>query len=409
MIDDETQGYALCQTSIAHTFGNVVAQVQNYLINLFPENTFSTIHINSKLAHRQLTGTSQKFLKKKCPMFIMRPRVDWTDTDKFLYHTMITERMTDLRHSYNNGALMPFIADPKAKYKVEWQLNRHVINFDVTLMFDTYIEHMNYMNYLMNATRIGHPFFIETCLESYIPKEMMELISQCAGVPLYDEKGSVKHFLDYINGVSNFPITYKLKGSSNTDEFFRYYRANIDTTITQLSGDDGTKVGQINGRHDIQFSVRCEFNSTGFYYIFSDKIKEVKNIPVTDGGTLIPIFTDVIVHEDLHLNDGWKIIASPSCRLDKQEDEVSIDEILNRSVQVALDYHLEHGMDPRLFFALKIRKQGTLLVEGVDYDFDFKTRTVHFHNGSTYYTYKIIVAVNIQYLNDLIRDIYNLE
>ena len=49
--------YIQAQTSAAHTYGNVTAFVQNWLINLFPKDFFKTIHVNSKIAHTQMRST----------------------------------------------------------------------------------------------------------------------------------------------------------------------------------------------------------------------------------------------------------------------------------------------------------------------------------------------------------------
>ena len=412
MNDNELQSFVMCQTSIAHTYGNVTAQVQNYILNLFPPNTFKTMHVHSKIAYKQLTQTPDTFLKKVAPMFILRPRVEWNSTDKFLQRTLLTERTTDLYYSYALGNLLPFIADPNEGYCVKWQLNRDVMMFDIVLVFDTIVQQMNWVKYLQNSIRIGHPFFIQTCLESYIPRDMMAIISQCAGIPIYDENKSVSKFLEYLNGNSQFPITYKFQGGSGNDEFFRYYNANIDTTISDLNVDDGERIGQINKRYQISFTMRCEFNSTGFYYIFSSKLDGVSKIIPQDDGTLIPIFTDVLVNDDIVLNDGWKLIAVPSARLDSADDVIDIRPVLNKSVLAAIDYHIAHGMPMAPLFNLRVRKQGRLLEENKDYTVELtpdKKMNIKFVNGSTSCTYKFIVSANIRYINELIKEVYNLK
>ena len=55
--------YINMMTSMSHTYGNVLAWAQKYVLDIMPENTFKTIHVNSKIAHRQLRSTSHEFLK----------------------------------------------------------------------------------------------------------------------------------------------------------------------------------------------------------------------------------------------------------------------------------------------------------------------------------------------------------
>ena len=56
--------YVALMSSMSHTYGNALAYMQNWIMNLFPEDLFSTIHVNSKIAHRQIRSTPEEFLKK---------------------------------------------------------------------------------------------------------------------------------------------------------------------------------------------------------------------------------------------------------------------------------------------------------------------------------------------------------
>ena len=60
---------------------------------------------------------------------------------------------------------------------------------------------------------------------------------------------------------------------------------------------------------------------------------------------------------------------------------------------------------------VKLRKQGRLLREGVDYDIDFNDLVVRFHTGKDYqfYTYSMYISINIEYLNDLIKNLFELK
>ena len=401
--------YIQCQSSTAHTFGNVTAFIQNWLINLFPEGLFKTIHVNSKIAHTQLRSTPNEFLKKTPPMFVIRPRIEWRDSNRFLNGTMIIERQSDLYNRYGGTNLQPFFQDNKRKVTVKYQLNRHVMNFDVILVFNTLMQQLNWSNYFINSVSQEIPFFLETCLESYLSPEMLNQLSICSGVPLKDEAGSTAEFLRYMNQNSEYPITYKLQGSTGTEEFYRYYPARIDTLITNFNTDEGEKVGHIMDRYQITFSIRCEFYGTGFYYLFSDKLKKNSIIVSDTTDTIVPIFTDVITQDDVDLPVGWKLYASPSCMLEKPDDTIDISSLFNDSITQAFKFHIERGIPVNQFFKIRVRKQGKVLQYGKDFEFDPRTFKVTFHNCNTYFTYKIILMLNIEYINNLIKDIYKLK
>lgn len=402
--------YIQCQCSSAHTYGNVTAYIQNWLLNLFPEDLFKTIHVNSKIAHTQLRSTPKEFLKKTPPMFVIRPRIEWNDNNRFLNGTPLIERQGDLYSTYGGTNLQDFFIDPKSKVAVKYQMNRSVMNFDVVLIFNTLMQQLNWANYFLNAVRQEIPFNLQTCLESYLSPELLKQISELSGVPMFDEYGSNKDFLRYMNAHSVQPITYKLQGSTNTDEYYRYYPVNIDTIVTNFATDDGERTGHVSNRYQITFSLRCEFYSTGFYYLFSDDIPNRKVITVDpEDSTIIPVFTDVLTKEDIDLPLGWTLYASPSCKLQDENDSVSIESLFSESLKSTINYHKERGMTMIDFFKLRVRKQGKQLVYGKDYEFDLDTFTIKFINCETYYTYKILVMINIEYINNLIKDVYNLK
>lgn len=397
-------------SSMSHTYGNVLAWIQNYVLDLMPENLFKTIHVNSQIAHRQIRGTGHEILKKTKPMIIFRPRIGTHDEDRFLKGTPLIERQTDLYSTWGWSNLQPFFHDPSKDLLVKFQQNRSVMMVDVVMVFSTLMNQIDYVHYLENAIPWGHPRLIQTCLESYIPQEMLKIISDISHVPLYNQENSTRDFVQYLEQNSITPVTYKLQGSSGTREFYRYYPTNIDTLFTDLSWDEGEKVGHVMNSYQVTFSIRLEFYSTGFYYIFSDNIYDIK-LPKIDmeNSKVIPVFTDVLTKEDLNLRPGWHLYNKASCRLEKEMDSVCIDEMLNNSTRAVIKYHLDNGLPLVEFLDIKVRRQGKLMHEGLDYKIDYKTMTIYFNNKSTYFTYRILICVNVEYINDMTKTIYKLK
>ena len=395
--------------SVAHTYGNALAFIQNWLINLFPENYFKTIHVSSKIAHRQLRSTPHEYNKKSKPIFAIRPRIDLTD-DRFLKGTMLTERQSDLYYMRGGTNLQPFIEDLKHDYACKYQLNRYVMNFDVTLIFSTYIQQVNFTHMLMNAVPIERGLDLYTCLESCIPMDLLEEISRLTGIPIEDNDGNTAEFLNYLNGVSQYPITYKLQGSSGTREFYRFYPAVIDAYITTPDMSEGNRQGQINTSYQTTFTVRAEFFGTGFYFLFSDNCKPIINPIYDDGTTIVPMFTTALLAEDLRLPEGWKMYKQLTCTLTKQRDSISFSEVLNHSIIQAIEYHVANGLPMVDLIDIKVRKQGKLLIDEVEYHIDYPTKRILFDvDDFDYYTFTINIATNIQYINQLIKNTLNLK
>lgn len=395
--------------SASHTYGNAIAFIENWLIKLFPKDLFKTIHVNSRIAHRQIRNTPHEYNKKMKPIFAISPRVDLDDS-RFLEGTLLTERRSQMYSNYGLTNLMPFFMDEKQKFVIKYQLNRSVMYVDVILVFSTKMQQINYVEYLKNATTFKHPMNIRTCLESHLAPELINAISETVGISVIDQDGTTYTFMKYLNSHSQFPITYKLQGGTGNREFYRYYPVTIDTLLDSLSIDDGEKSGHINDNFKITFSVRMEFYTTGFYYLFSNSIKPIIQSDISDSNIIVPTYTDVILNEDLELENGWELFTHVSFQLESRDDTIKFDEIVNVSIKEAIKYHLKNGLPMRELLDIKIRKQGNLLFERKEYTIDYENLVIKFNDKNyNFYTYTLYLSINVLYLNNLIREIFHLK
>ena len=413
MNDEVYQGhevkYVSLMGSAAHTYGNALAIAQKWILDLFPDNTFKTIHVNSRIAHRQILSTPHQFLKKSKPMIIFRPRIDY-DGERFMNHTLLTEKLTDVYNRGSHTDLQPFFMDGKNKMAIKYTLNRYVMYIDVVMVFSTLIQQINYIQYLKNSCRINIPFDIDCFLESYLSKDMMNIVSDISGVPMKDETGGTKEFLDYLNSNSAYPITYKLQGSTGTDEYYRYYPAKMITILSDINADDGERTGQTVSNYQISFSMKIEFWGTGFNYLFSDKIHKIPKPSIPKDGTLIPIYTDVMMYEDLNLTPGWNVYNHATCRLDCAEDHVGIGGMLNASMKESILFYRKNGLPLMDIIDVRVRRQGELLTSPHHYEIDWDNFRVNFHNKDFgFYTYNIIIIVDTLRINELIKEIFKLK
>jgi len=409
MVKPFQQAEFMCSSS--HTYGNAIAFIQNWLINLFPENFFKTIHVNSKIAHRQIISTPKSFKVKERPIFAISPRVDFDDS-RFLEGTALLEPRLGLHFTHDMGALMPFFRDDSNGFDIRFQLNRSIMYADVIIILSTKMEQMNFMDYLLNKTVFNHPQDVNTFLESYLSPSMMDTISKITGIPIVDEDGTTARFLTYLNSHSIFPITYKLQGGSRLKEFYRYYPVKIDTLLSSLSSNDGEKSGYTTTDYQITFSVRMEFFTTGLYYLFSNK--KIPDIPINkefdSRDIIIPTYTDVMLKEDLNLQNGWNLFTNVSFRLEKKNDDVDFGEVINTSIREAVNYHLKNGLPLFDLIDIKVRRQGVLLFENKDYKIDWDNYNIKFNNDKYgLYTYTMYICINFNYIQTLVKTLFDIK
>ena len=408
-------GYAISETSLAHTYGNVTCQIVDYLKNMFPENYFRTVHVSSTIAYRQFNifqNSNKEFLRKSKPMLIVRPRVEINDSEVFLYNTFMTTRMTDNYMDTSFTNLQPFIYDNERGNCMKFLLNRLKMLFDVTIVTETQIEQLNISHFFKNRVRQEAPFFIQTSLESYIPRELMRLMSKDIDIPMYDENGSISKFLEYVNGVSEYPITYKIKNSSGNDEFFRHYPVNIDTIIQGLSIDDGSKKGFVSDTFTTSFTVSTEFNSAGLYYYFASKPDLIgeftMKIREEESNKIIPLFT-INKLDETRPADGWNVYCAPVYMISEKPDVTNFKPLINNSLFAAIKYHKTHAIPLDVFLQYKVLKDNVELIEGKDYLVDFEKFDLITYNCNPNSTYRFVVYMNTLYINNLIDEILNLS
>ena len=412
-LNDHRLNYMSAMSSSAHTYGNLLATAQKWFLSIFPKDLFKTIHVSSRMAHTQILSTPNQFLKKTKPMIIFRPRLEY-DEDVFLGKTMITERQGGGPiNTLSRGTvdLNPFLYDADRMIDVQFSQARRVMYLDIVMIFATLFQQMNYMDYLKAQLVENKPFDIETFLECLIPTSFINKLSEFADIPVHAQDGTVSEFLEYLNNHSYYPVTYKLAGSTGKEEFYRYYPTSILTEVKNMDKDDGESTNQVMTSYRITLSLRMEFWAPSITYLFSPRLKDMRDIEIPNDSTLIPIYADVFNYDDLNLAPGWSIYSHASYQLDNANDCVDFTPILTESIIHAIDYHIKNSIPLVNLIDVKVRKQGELLEYGVDYTIDYTKRTVQFINqrGYSFYTYTIVIAIDIGYVNELIKNLYHLE
>lgn len=409
--------YAMASSSLAHTYGNVTCFMTEWIKGLFPKNYFKTVHVSSSIAYRNFSrfaNTNKEFIKKSKPMMIVRPRINIDNNDGFLQDTYFTTRIVDLVDSGDWGNLQPYIEDNDKGAYIKFLMNRLNISYDISIIVETQMEQINIVHYFKNRVRQGRPMFLNTCLESFIPRDIIALVAKDIDVPIKDGMGYAKPILDYLNGCGCYPTTYKYKNSSGRDEFFRYHPASIETTINNLSIDEGSKKGFTTDNFQINFTVDCEFSTAGLYYYFTKNKEVIKTyeptIDETDSSVMVPIFTVPNMY-DVELPDGWTVYTSPMYSVDSHRPEdLPFAEILNTSLTEAISYHKKHGIPLSLFISASVMKGNKLMSEEAgEYKIDWDNLVLTTINCNPSSTYRLIINVNTHYINELIKHILELD
>ena len=407
--------YRACSSvSVAHTYGNAVAVLTNYIKSLFTDGYFKTIHISTKVAFREFDfnrNMDKELSKKRKPMLIIRPRVVLDNNEAFLADTLLTRRYTDDFKSGDFDELQPFFEDKKRSIYIKYLLNRLTMDFDVTIITKTGMEQLNLANYIRNRVRWEMNFPIYTYLEGHTSRKLFELISNDSGIPILDENKSIRRFLDYVNSHSCFPVTYKLKGSTGNDEFFRYYGTNMDTVFRDLTIDEGNKKNQVDDESTINFTVRTEFDAAGLYYYYTkntaiDQYTDISSF--SDDENIIPVFTVDINKPKTNLPEGYQLYTTAMWNIEDEEmeeDEVEFDGIISAVMKRVFEYCGKNNIPKEPYIHFEIMCNNYQMVEGRDFEVDLESMKVKIKLCKQNVTYRLFIYTNVLYLNKLMESL----
>lgn len=408
--------YCVAQTSLAHTYGNITCFVADYIKSLFPQNYFKTVHISTAIAYKQFSvfqNSRKEILKKSKPMLIIRPRIEMDDSSVFLYDTFLTTNAHNIYMERDFTNLQPFIIDKEKRIEIKYLMNRLKITFDVSIITETQMDAINQAHFLKNRIDFNYSHFIPVHLESYIPRELLNVVSKDIGVPMYGKDGSVRDFVRYLNAHSMYSVSYKMKNSTGNDEFFRFYPASVDTIFSGLNVEDANKKGMITDSCAVSFSVSTEFFGAGLYYFFTNNNQVIKkfvmDMTTSEGNHIIPIYTQ----QNLFVSKfgaGWNVYTAPMYKVDDTETDVmDISILFNNSLRGVISYQKTHGVPIDTCVRIEVMKDNRYLVPNVEYTIDFDEFTLTTLNCNVNSTYRVIIHVNTSYINGLINETFDLS
>lgn len=407
----------------AHTFGNVLAYVTDLVQTWFTPGFFKTVNVSTTMAYRYfnvLQNTKAEHFRKKKPYLIIQPRIN-PEGGRFLAGTMLTERINPQFSGGEYGNLQPFVRDDVKGYDLKFLLNRISMSFDVTIIMETQMQQMNTFYYLKNRQVWNRPLDWITVLEDHVPREMVAAISAITNIPL-NEPG---YMLSYLNSNSIFPVTYKMKNSTGNDEYFRYYETQIDAELKDLNMDSGSRSNMVDDSYGITFTIDAEFFSSGLYQIISKQ-----PIPKfwEQGGEAIDIDEEILaknnaLHADMLLTPyrdlgiqippGWRVYSNPAYRVTAKApdpDVLEFDKLISPNLQRAIQYHLSMNIPlEKLVKVFVLKDYKRLDPEKAEYLLDWEDFTLYTYSLNQMSTYRMLIIVDMEYLNNLIKEMIDME
>lgn len=404
--------------NIAHTCGNITSLMLYDFKQNLPPNFFKTEHISTKLAVRQFQNIKKIVdFKKQKPILVMQPKIilDKPDPSDDIFRRMFGTNIFDLTRPDNHN--VKFFKDSEKGIILDFSVERIKMSFEFSIIVSTEYQQYNIASMINDSLIIDSPYYYNhshggAILETVIPDSIIQQISADSGIPIKDKDGSIMEFLNYLNKISNIPITYQLQTATDTYKFFMAITTNILMTYSGLSISDGQVENMISDYFpiSIQLDVECAYPNA-FYYL-----TKAKEVPYIDKGNNQDIFATT-GNIELHYTFQQTLVPPKDSNnkdlftfasIDIEEGEQDIIDLKpiftkdKRDIITRLEIDERHVVDE--YVNIRLYRDGKMLAIDKDYRINWITLELIIFNTKKKYHYDFAC-----YLDNLIYNKYVLS
>lgn len=408
-------------SSISGIYGCIGYNVQDLITREFAPSFFKYITMASELATRNVrrtlgANTGNEIAKRKKPELIIQPTFAPMDENAFMQNIPLTTNWHNLQYRTDHNYLFEAIRDRETGYSLKFRPNRDKIDYDVTINLDTLDQQINVFKVMQNRFTWGITQAFEIALESVIPKRIIALISKLYGMDLDDHEEYIPIILRLLNQHSAYPITYKIRNASSTDEWFLYYSHRVYITFMDLQMDGGSKKNMSEDKYPITFRVNSEFNLPAMYFLEATRAIP-QDIEVTlesttygsDESDMFPMFTIPNIYSKFpQMKDGMMLYGTSIFKTDEVkyaiEDRVQFRDVLDNDHIRVIRSHIKWNMPTETLMKIYIVKNRVDQVEGTDYWIDWNTLEVVIKNPDRTATYRIAIYFNFEEVNEILSN-----
>ena len=409
--------YTMASPSSSSLYGNVGCAIRQLILSKFPYNYFQYMNVSTEVAFHNLrrqfgSNTNNEISKRKYPQLIVQPVYQVADQDAFLQNVPLTKNDMDIQSNIDRRYLFEVIRDPEYNWALKFKLNRDRIDYDVSVITHTLHQQLDIYKAMVNQMTWDRSFYYPAALEAVIPKTMVEYMSRLCNMDIYTYPEFIPTFLRHLNAYSGYPITYKVKNASATDEFFMYYKHNLVVTYTDLSIESANKKNMVDESYTITFRVSVDFNLPGLFILdgAESNMSKLKGFLVdktstgkgyTDQDEFIPLFSlSDFYNRFPQRKDGLTLYGSFVFTSESKSDSDSADIglLIEPDHQKAIRFHTHCGMLDKTICKVYIMKDSEMLPED-QYRVNWDTMKIEYLHPDTKATYRVAIYMNMESIN----------
>lgn len=410
--------YTMASPSSSSLYGNVGCAIRQLILSKFPYNYFQYTNISTEIAFHNLrrqfgSNTNNEISKRKYPQLIVQPSYQVPDQDGFLQNVPLTKNDMDIQSNIDRRYLFEVIKDKQYDWSLMFKLNRDRIEYEVQVVTQTLHQQLDIYKAMMNQMTWDRTFYYPAALEAVIPKTMVEYMSKLCNMDIYTYPEFIPMFLRHLNSVSGYPITYKVRNASATDEFFMYYQHNLVVTYTDLQLESANKKGMVDESYTITFRVIVDFNLPGLFILngAESNLAKIKGILVDktsigkgydqDLDEFIPLFSlSGFYNRFPQRRDGLTLYGSFLFTSEEKTDQDTADIglLIEPDHQKAIRFHVKYGMLDETICKVYVMKDSEELSSD-QYRVNWDTMKIEYKNPDPKATYRVAIYMNMEIIN----------
>ena len=417
---------AYANGSISGIYGCIGYTLQDMIKQEFGRDFFKYTSMSSELATRNVRrilgpNSGREIAKRIKPELIIQPTFATMDESGPMQGIPLTTNFHNIQYRTDKNYLLEAIRDKKNGYSLKFRMNRDKIDYDVTINLDTLDQQINVYKMMQNKFVWGITQAKQVALESVIPKRLIATISKICGMDLDESLDYIPILIKWLNSCSGYPITYKVRNASATDEWFLYYTHRVCFTFQDLTMESGNRKNMSEDRYPITFRVSTEFNLPGCYFLEALRNMKLdvsadlvaKNAYGSDYDAMFPLFTIPNILDRFPAEkNGMQLYGTSIFKTDPPEDPKShpLEDRLNLQGLLDNDHirvirtHISWRMNPATLLAVEVLKNNEDLIYGRDYEVDWNTLELIVKNPDQNSTYRIAMYFNYNTVNEILNN-----
>jgi len=346
---------SLCIPSAIHGYSLAVEYMKEWFLDKFDKNYFKTIFINGK----HILDDYRRFsigdlIKREKPAVAITPVIN-------------LEYDRNMQDSYMGGKDIiiakfnhekSFLKDYERGIFLGLNLRQLEVGFNFKVRVSTKAQQIDLYRHMEMAFRIGYTQYEYIAVDFHIPMELMLNIACHAGFTIENDKiVDLIGFVNYLNSISEFPITYKLRTINGNNEFFlRVPNVYVHIScLDKLQADDGEREGATDNNFHVEMNAVLKM-MVPHYYVYKSIQKMVKFVPTLDSN-VFGIYTFKVFDIPEVNSKKWNKYIITAYEFDKEElyqqnIQIDISKLFNKEMRKVIDKHIQMGISPALFMEI---------------------------------------------------------